>query len=104
MLQPNALKVTMHFPMYGNDGTLYPFELWEWWSASIHGIGTYHEFFTRERARKGEPEYQRGVTMILWGDQPLAELESFVRDAQEQFGRVIYLEATNVYVNAIPQS
>jgi hypothetical protein len=104
MLEPNALKVTVLFPMYANDETLYPFELWEWWSNSILDIGAHHEFFTRERERNGEPDYQRGATMILWRDEQLTELETFVREAQELFGRVIYLEATKVYVNAIPQS
>jgi hypothetical protein len=100
MLEPNAVKVTTNFPMYANESTLHPFEMWRWWSKGIVTIGAEHQFFTREREDE-EPAYERCVTMILWTDEQLAELETFLREAHEQVGRPVYFEAMNVHVRPI---
>jgi hypothetical protein len=86
--------------MYANDSTLHPFEMWEWWSSGVVDIGAEHQFFTREGAGEA-PEYERCVTMILWTDEQLAELQTFLRQAHERFGRPIYFEAMNVHVRLI---
>ena len=64
MLHPNALKVTMLFPIFGNDDAPFPPDLWDWWLVSIVSIGAYHEFFTRG-AWEGRLEYHRCVTLVL---------------------------------------
>ena len=101
MLQPNALKVTMLFPMFANDRSPFPAETWQWWSRSILAIGAYHEFFTRGEW-EGQFEHHRCVTMVLEKDQDLEKVETFLREARERFGQqVMYLEATNVYFQLI---
>ena len=101
MLEPNALKVTMLFPLYANDGSAFPPEIWDWWLESIVAIGAYHEFFTRGEW-EGQHEYHRCVTMILETDEQLAQVEAFLRRARVKFGQdVMYFEGTNVHFKLI---
>ena len=96
MLEPNAVKVTMLFPMYANDGTPFPAEVWDWWLVNIVAIGAYHEFFTRG-AWEGQFDYHRCVTMILETDDQLRRVRSFLEDARVKFEQQrMYFEAENV--------
>ena len=101
MFQPNALKVTMLFPIFANDGTPFAVETWDWWLESILAIGAYHEFFTRG-AWEGQLEYHRCVTMILETDEQLQRVEAFLHQARERFEQeVMYFEATQVHFRLI---
>lgn len=101
MLKPNALKVTMLFPLYANDGVPFPVEVWDWWLDSIVAVGAYHEFFTRG-AWEGQTEYHRCVTMVLETDEQLRQVESFLREARVRFQQqVMYFEGTNVHFKLI---
>jgi len=91
----------MLFPVFANDGSLFPAELWSWWLDSIVAIGAYHEFFTRG-AWEGHLEYHRCVTMVLEREEQLRQVEDFLREARERFGQeVMYLEATQVHFRLI---
>jgi hypothetical protein len=101
MLEPNALKVTMLFPIFANDESPFSIETWSWWLDSIVAIGAYHEFFTRG-SWEGRPEYHRCVTMILESADQLRRVEEFLREAREMFGQdVMYFEATQVHFRLI---
>ena len=101
MLEPNAFKVTMLFPIFANDGSLFPADLWSWWLDSIIAVGAYHEFFTRG-AWEGQLEYHRCVTMILTTDDQLQQVEAFLREARERFDQdVMYFEGTQVHFKLI---
>ena len=101
MLEPNALKVTMLFPIFANDGSLFPADLWSWWLDSIVAVGAYHEFFTRG-AWEGQLEYHRCVTMVLTKDEQLQQVEAFLREARDKFGQdVMYFEAAQVHFKLI---
>jgi len=101
MLKPNALKVTMLFPVLANDGEAFPSETWAWWLDSIVAIGAYHEFFTRGEWH-GQAEVHRCVTMILESVDQLRRVEEFLREARDRFGQeVMYFEATQVHFRLI---
>ena len=101
MLEPNALKVTMLFPIFANDDSLFPAGLWSWWLDSIVAVGAYHEFFTRG-AWEGQLEYHRCVTMVLTTDDQLQQVEAFLREARDKFGQeVMYFEAAQVHFKLI---
>lgn len=101
MLEPNALKVTMLFPIYANDGSMFPADTWSWWLDSIVAIGAYHEFFTRG-SWQGLTEYHRCVTMVLESPAQLRKVEEFLVEAREKFGQdVMYFEATQVHFRLI---
>jgi len=101
MLQPNALKVTMLFPIFANDGSPFPVQTWSWWFDSILAIGAYHEFFTRG-AWEGRTEYHRCVTMVLEKPKQLEAVQAFLREAREKFGQqVMYFEAVPIYFELI---
>src|SRR5437764_5561003 len=101
MLQPNALKVTMLFPVFANDGSPFSPETWTWWLDRIVAIGAYHEFFTRG-AWEGQLEYHRCVTMVLTKDEQLQQVEAFLREARDKFGQdVMYFEAAQVHFKLI---
>jgi len=100
-MELNDLKVTMLFPIFANDGTLFSMELWDWWVVRILAIGAYHEFFTRG-AWEGQLEYHRCVTMILETEKQLPRVEAFLREARERFEQeVMYLEVTQVHFRLI---
>ena len=90
----------MLFPMYTEEDSFFPFEIWDWWREHILGVGAYHRVFSRE-GWEGQPAYWRGATVILWRDEQMADVESFLREARETFGQTIYFEATNVHVRLI---
>lgn len=93
MLRPNALKVTMLFPIYANDDTPFPPELWDWWLTSIVAVGAYHEFFTRG-TWEGRLEYHRC--------DDGARDRRYLRQARGEFGQdVMYFEATQVHFKLI---
>ena len=101
MFEINAIKVSMLFPFYANDGSLFPPELWDWWLDSIVAIGAYHEFFTRG-SWEGQFEYHRCVTMILETEEQLKQVKAFLREARVRFDQeVMYFEGTNVYFELI---
>jgi len=101
MLQPNALKVTMLFPIFDNNDAPFPPEVWGWWLVSIVSIGAYHEFFTRG-AWEGRLEYHRCVTLVLQTKEQLRKVEEFLEEARERFGQdVMYFEATQVHFRLI---
>jgi hypothetical protein len=101
VFEPNAVKVTMLFPVVANDGSLFPADLWSWWLDSIVSIGAYHEFFTRG-AWEGQLEYHRCVTMVLENDGQLRQVEDFLTEARVKFEQeVMYLEATRVHFRLI---
>ena len=43
MLKANATKVTMLFPLLGNDGEPFSAGVWAWWLDNIVTFGAYHE-------------------------------------------------------------
>lgn len=101
MLEPNALKVTMLFPIFSNEGGPFPAEAWSWWLDSIVAIGAYHEFFTRG-AWEGQLEYHRCVTMVLESVDQLRKVEAFLDEARDRFGQdVMYFEAVQVHFKLI---
>jgi|ERR1044072_8857539 hypothetical protein len=101
MLEPNALKVTLLFPIFDNDDAPFPPDLWEWWLVSLVSIGAYHEFPTRG-AWEGRLEYHRCVTLVLQTEEQLRKVEEFLREAREKFGQdVMYFEATQVHFKLI---
>lgn len=101
MLEPNALKVTMLFPMFANDGAMFAEDVWSWWIDSILAIGAYHEFFTRG-SWEGHLEYHRCVTMVLETEHQLDMVQAFLSEARERFGQdVMYFEAAQVHFKLI---
>jgi hypothetical protein len=101
MLEPNALKVTMLFPIFANDGSVFPAETWSWWLDRVVSIGAYHELFTRG-SWEGEIEYHRCVTMVLENVDQLRRVEEFLREARDIFGQdVMYFEGTQVHFRLI---
>ena len=101
LLEANSLKVTMLFPIYANDGSMFPADVWSWWLDRIVSIGAYHEFFTRG-AWEGQLEYHRCVTMVLQTEEQLAGVEAFLEEARDRFGQdVMYFEATQVHFKLI---
>jgi hypothetical protein len=38
---PNAYKVTTFFPLFGNDGSPFPEEVWNWWRDAMTGFKGY---------------------------------------------------------------
>ena|SRR5947207_15283752 len=101
MLEPNALKITMLFPIFTNDDIPFSPDVWRWWLRSISAIGAYHEFFTRG-AWEGRVEYHRCVTLVLEKEDQLRRVERFLEEARELFGQdVMYFEATQVHFRLI---
>ena len=101
MLELNAFKVTLLFPIFANDETAFPPELWSWWFHSIVSIGAYYEFLT-EGIWEGRREAHRCVTMVIKTDEQFRRLERFLQQARERFGQdVMYFEATPVHFRLI---
>lgn len=101
MFEPNSVKVTMLFPIFANDDSLFSQELWSWWLDRIVAIGAYHEFFTRG-AWEGRVEYHRCVTMILEREDQMEQVEEFLTEARDKFAQdVMYLEAMRVHFRLI---
>jgi hypothetical protein len=101
MLEPNATKVTMLFPLLGNDGKPFAAEVWAWWLDNILSFGSYHELATRG-TWKGQAERHRCVNIVITSDAELERLEAFLREAREVFGQeVMYFEATRVHFKLI---
>ena len=75
MLQPNALKVTMLFPVFANDGSPFSVETWSWWFDSILAIGAYQPD-TRE---VDDETMRRGVVVIESHRSALAEAGEIVQ-------------------------
>ena len=101
MLEPNAIKATMLFPLLGNDGEPFPAEVWDWWLDNILTFGPYHELSTRG-TWKGKPERHRCVKVVMTEESELQRLEAFVREAREVFGQeVMYFEAVRVHFKLI---
>ncbi|MEA2165141.1 MAG: hypothetical protein QOK37_3268 [Thermoanaerobaculia bacterium] len=101
MLDPNATKVTMLFPLVGNDAEPFSEETWSWWLDNIVTFGAYHELATRGTWR-GNPERHRCVKIIITDDAELQRLEAFLVEAREVFGQeVMYFEAAQVHFKLI---
>lgn len=69
-LEPNAIKVTMLFPLFANDGQAFPPEVWDWWLDEIVALGSYHEFETRG-LWKGQFERHRCVKLVITDEKEL---------------------------------
>src|ERR1051325_446183 len=98
MIELNALKVTMLFPVFAHDGSPFPVQTWNWWLDSILaiGIGACDEFFTRG-SWEGQLEYHRCVTM----SRP-----SFEKHARNSISRSCtsrQSRSTSSSFNALPQ-
>ena len=101
MLEPNATKVTMLFPLLDNDGNPFSAEVWAWWLDSIVTFGPYHELATRG-SWKGIAERHRCVKIVVTDEAELQRLEAFLREARGMFGQeVMYFEAVQVHFKLI---
>ena len=100
-LEPNAIKVTMLFPLLDNDGEPFSAEIWDWWLDNIITFGAYHELATRG-TWKGRPERHRCVKIVITDESEIERLEAFLREAREAFGQeVMYFEAVRVHFKLI---
>lgn len=101
MLDPNATKVTMLFPILANDGHPFPAGVWSWWLDAIITFGPYHELATRG-IWKGKTERHRCVKIVITDESEIQRLETFLREAREVFGQdVMYFEAVRVHFKLI---
>jgi hypothetical protein len=101
MLDPNATKVTMLFPILGNDGRPFSAEVWSWWLDNIVTFGAYHELAT-SGTWKGRPERHRCVKIVIVDESELQRLEAFLRRAREVFEQeVMYFEAAQIHFKLI---
>jgi hypothetical protein len=101
MLDPNATKVTMLFPLLGNDGEPFSASVWEWWLDNIVTFGAYHELASRGTWR-GMTEQHRCVKIVIVDESELQRLEAFLAEAREVFGQeVMYFEAVRVHFKLI---
>ncbi len=101
MLDPNATKVTMLFPLLDNDGKHFSAEVWSWWLDNIVTFGAYHELTTRG-SWKGRTERHRCVKIVITDEAELQRLEAFLGEAREVFGQeVMYFEAVQVHFKLI---
>jgi hypothetical protein len=100
LLDLNAYKVTMLFPIVANDGIPFSPETWDWWLDNILSIGYFHESMTRGRW-KDQSEDHRCVVMIV-SEEELPNLEAFLREARERFEQeCMYFEAHPVHFELI---
>jgi hypothetical protein len=101
MLDPNATKVTMLFPLLANDGMPFSAEIWSWWLDNIVTFGPYHELSTRG-SWKGIAEHHRCVKIVMTDESEIQRLEKFLQEAREVFGQeVMYFEAVRVHFKLI---
>jgi hypothetical protein len=101
MLDPNATKVTMLFPLLANNGEPFSEEIWSWWLDNIVTFGAYYEL-AAGGIWKGKPERHRCVKIVITDDAELQRLEAFLREAREVFGQeVMYFEAVQVHFKLI---
>jgi hypothetical protein len=101
MLDPNATKVTLLFPIVDNDGNPFSAEVWSWWLDNVVTFGPYHELATRGTWRS-KPERHRCVKIVITDESELQRLEAFLREAREVFGQeVMYFEAVQVHFKLI---
>jgi hypothetical protein len=101
MLDPNATKITMLFPIVGNDGEPFSAGAWSWWLDNIVTFGPYHELATRG-SWKGIAEHHRCVKIVITDESELPRLEAFLREAREVFEQeVMYFEAVRVHFKLI---
>ena len=101
MLEPNAIKVTMLFPLLDNDGDPFSAETWDWWLDQIVTFGAYHELASRG-TWKGRPEQHRCVKIVTTDVSEIERMERFLREAREVFGQeVTYFEAVGIHFKLI---
>ena len=101
MLEPNAIKVTMLFPLVDNDEEPFSAEIWDWWLDNIVTFGAYHEMATRG-TWKGVTERHRSVKIVATDESEVDRMEAFLLKAREVFGQeVMYFEAVRVHFKLI---
>lgn len=79
-----SLKVTLIFPLYGNDGEPFSREVWTWWRGEILRLGDYTELGNAKGVYRGHTDRNLVIFMIV-EPSALDAIREFLAEARKRF-------------------
>lgn len=99
--KPNALKVTMLFPILDNNGEPFDEEDWIWWQDELDRLGDFTELGQTRGLWKGRNDKCRWIMAIV-DEQKIGAIREFLAEARKRFRQeVMYLDYHPVYFELV---
>ena len=102
----NAIKVTVLFPLFDNDGNPFDREAWSWFLDELVRLGELGFDFTElgrtEGSWRGHTDRCRWIVTVVRGEEQVEEIRRFLREARVKFRQeVMYLDYHPVHFELV---
>ncbi len=100
--RPNAIKVTLFFPLFDEDGNPFDRETWRWWQRDMKKLDLdFSELGLAGGAWRGQKDRCRWIMTVI-RKETLPEIREFLREARKRFGQtVMYLDYHPVFFELV---
>lgn len=100
--KPNAVKVTMLFPLLDNNGNPFDEETWSWWMDKVEEVlGDFTEMGLTKGDWRGYADQCRWIMAVIPKDR-LNAVRSFLKEARERFKQKrMYLDFHPVHLELV---
>ena len=94
LIESNALKITLQFPLYDNEGKAIEEGVWEWWSDEMVKLITdFTDLGVVIGHDRGYTDQNRLIFIVVRSEDEVEKIRIFLRSARNRFRQdTMYLD------------